>query len=308
MSSLEIGPPSPTQTAELQSAPERVEIYVEDSILARRIAAALEELIEPPAAAVSCFEDGARWRIDAYYHDETDTDLLTAQLSSLLNLDGISLTRRLVPDENWVAISQAALPPVAAGRFTIHGSHDRNRVGRGPLHIEIDAGEAFGTAHHATTSGCLMAIDRAVRQLPPRSVLDLGCGSGVLAIAAQRLAPAAVVIASDIDPVAVEVARANARANGACTIECLACAGVPGSHRKRRGRYDLVIANILAGPLVSLASPIARSVAPGGRLILSGLLVRQAREVLGAYLARGFILDQRLELAGWATLTLVKRG
>lgn len=298
----------PTSPAGVQLVPERVEIHVEDSILARRIAAALEELIEPPAAAVACFEDGARWRIDAYYQVETDTDLLAEQLTSLLSLDDLSLTRRPVPDENWVAISQAALPPVAAGRFTVHGSHDRARVGRGPLRIEIDAGEAFGTAHHATTSGCLMAIDRTVRQRPPRSVLDLGCGSGVLAIAAQRLAPAAVVVASDIDPVAVEVAHANARVNGACAIECLACAGVPGARRKRRGRYDLVVANILAGPLVSLASPIARSVAPGGRLILSGLLVRQSREVLGAYLARGFILDQRLELAGWATLTLIKRS
>lgn len=282
---------------------------------AYRTASALGELIEPPADAVAIFEtpghdNGAPptgWRVDAYFIEEPDADALAEAIASLTGSARPDLALEAVPDENWVALSQAALPPVTAGRFTVHGSHDRARVARGPWSIEIDAGEAFGTAHHATTLGCLMAIDRAARARPFRDVLDLGCGTGVLAVAAQRCVPGARVLASDIDPVAVRVAAANARANGATRIRVIVADGLPRPMPSRARRNDLLIANILARPLVLLAGGIAKAVAPGGVLVLSGLLTSQARSVLGAYLPRGFSVLQHQRIAGWSTLTLSKR-
>ena len=279
------------------------------------IAAALLELIEPPADAVARFEDPLGWRIEAYFQARPDAAALARQLAELLDIPEPAFAQETVAPENWVTLSQAALPPVVAGRFTVHGSHDRDRVPRGPNSILIDAGEAFGTAHHATTSGCLIAIDHITR--PPaaqrkiRRVLDLGCGSGVLAIAASRTLPRAAVNASDIDPIAVEVARDNARRNGAIAIRFRIAAGLPrfagqSRHRAKTPCYDLLIANILAGPLVELAPALAGAVAPGGALILSGLLDTQARDVIGAYRPRGFTLADRRQIAGWSTLTLIK--
>ncbi|MGE0630148.1 MAG: 50S ribosomal protein L11 methyltransferase [Hyphomicrobiaceae bacterium] len=282
----------------------KVVFVVADAQTARRVAAGLQELIDPPADAVASFEDPRGWRIDAYFRQVPDPGHLSDQLGALMEVTISPASVERVPDENWVSLSQAALPPVVAGRFTVHGRHDRARVPRGPLHIEVDAGEAFGTAHHATTEGCLIAIDALMRRRQHRRVLDLGCGSGVLAIAAQRLTPGAAVIASDIDPVAVGVAAANARANGAVGIECLLANGVPSTRRNSRGSYDLVIANILAGPLIVLAPRVRDAVTPGGWLVLSGLLTVQSREVLGAYLTRGFRLERRIHIAGWTTLVL----
>lgn len=282
---------------------------------AYRTATALTELIEPPADAVAIFETPGRdngapptgWRVDAYFIDEPDTTGLSQAIASLTAGARPDLILEPVPDENWVALSQAALPPVTAGRFTVHGSHDRVRIPRGPWSIEIDAGEAFGTAHHATTLGCLTAVDRQAHGRSFKNVLDLGCGTGVLAIAAQRAMPRARVVASDIDPVAVRVAAANARHNGATSIRVVVADGLPRPASGSARRNDLLIANILARPLIALAGSIARAVAPGGVLVLSGLLTWQTRSVLAAYLARGFRLDQHQRLAGWSTLTLVKR-
>lgn len=282
----------------------KVVFVVGDSQTARRVAAALQELIDPAADAVASFEDPEGWRIDAYFRQAPEIGDLAGQLRTLTGYELPFPNVEPVPDENWVSISQAALPPVVAGRFTVHGSHDRTRVPRGPLRIEVDAGEAFGTAHHATTEGCLVAIDMLMRRKPPGRILDLGCGSGVLAIAAQRLAPSAAVIASDIDPIAVGVAAANAQANGAMGIECVIAEGVPMPHRKARGPYDLVIANILAGPLIALAPRIRDAVATDGWLVLSGLLTAQSREVLGSYQNRHFRLERRIHIAGWTTLVL----
>lgn len=279
-----------------------------DAETAVRIASALQELVEPPADAVTRFESGSAWCVDAYFSDEPDVHALAAELAKLLDIAAPALSLETIPPENWVTISQAALPPVVAGRFTVHGSHDRERVPRGPNSILIDAGEAFGTAHHATTMGCLIALDRLVRRERPHRVLDLGSGSGVLAIAAQRMLPRDFVLASDIDPVAVEVARANARRNGAVGIVHVVADGLPPASRPRMRtrapRFDLVVANILAQPLIALAPNIAAAVARGGSLILSGLLETQMRQVLGAYLPRGFRLERRAVLAGWAILTL----
>ena len=175
--------------------------------------------------------------------------------------------------------------------------------------ILIDAGEAFGTAHHATTLGCLLAIDRLTRSRSFVSVLDLGCGSGVLAIAAAKAMPAARIIAADMDPQSVKVATGNVRLNGASGRIALRHGGrrrpsrTPASAR----RSTCLIANILAGPLIRLAPALARSVRPGGTLVLSGILIPQAAEVLAAYRSHGFMLERHDRLTGWSTLTLKRR-
>jgi len=283
---------------------------------AYRTAGVLAEVIEPAADAVAIFEvqgDGPDaaplgWRLDAYYADLPDVSGLAQAVAHLTQTPAPALRLEELPDENWVTLSQAALPPVMAGRFTVHGSHDRHRVPRGPNALLIDAGEAFGTAHHPTTLGCLQAIDRQTRRRRFVRVLDLGCGTGILAIAARRCLPRAAITASDIDPVAVDVARSNARLNAATGIRLLCSGRVPlASGRGAKTRRDLVIANILAKPLIGLSPQIAANVDARGILVLSGLLTSQVREVMGAYLARGFYLIRHERIGGWSTLTLVRR-
>src|SRR5690606_32257980 len=199
-----------------------------------------------------------------YYSGRPDCDAIAGQIGGMLPFPVPHIDVVAVPDENWVEVSQSALPPVTAGRFTIHGSHDRGVVPRGPNSLLIDAGEAFGTAHHATTQGCLLALDELTRRRGFQRVLDLGCGSGVLAIAAARALPRAEIEASDNDPQAIAVARANARCNGvAGRIRMRVAEGLPRG-RIRDGSYDLILANILADPLVALAPDVARALAPGG--------------------------------------------
>ena len=280
---------------------------------ARALAEQLERT-EPLPLATSLFENRAPaldpsqaaggWRIDAYFEAPPDLDALRETAGPLLGR-ALSVVVGEVPDENWVAISQAALPPVAAGRFCIHGSHDRGHVGRRLNAIEIDAGEAFGTAHHATTEGCLLAIDRLTRSRAFERILDLGCGSGVLAIAAAQALPRADIVASDIDPEAVRVALGNVRSNRlGGRIRVYMATGLAHPALRGEGRYDLVTANILAGPLIGLAPHLGRAMAPKGIAVLSGLLTGQAREVTAAYLASGFRLRQKHILAGWATLVV----
>lgn len=285
----------------------KVRSTIADYGTARMLAMALEELVEPAAEATALFEQGTGWLLEAYYAERPDVGALAMRLCALSERPVPVLELVEVPAENWVKISQDALPPVAAGRFTVHGSHDRARIPRGPHAILIDAGEAFGTAHHATTQGCLVAIDAITRVCrPPRRVLDLGCGSGVLAIALARRLPHARVLASDVDPISIEVAAANARANGVSRRVRFVVAegfGDPGL----AGCYDLIVANILAGPLIGLAAPMARAARPGGTLVLSGILEPQAAQVLAAYAAHGFSHVSHQRIAGWSTLTLVRR-
>jgi ribosomal protein L11 methyltransferase len=276
--------------------------------LARTLAGALENLIDPPPDALSLFEKGSpgtAWRITAYYAEPPEISQLHETLEAIVET-AIPLPQiESVPDLNWVAISQAALPPVRAGRFTIHGAHDRERVPQGPNAILIEAGEAFGTAHHATTYGCLLAIDRLARIRRFRTVLDLGCGSGVLAIAIARTDPKARILASDIDAASVGVAGENIAKNRAATrIRTVLARGLQHKDLRRQAPYDLLIANILAGPLLALAKHIACSVKPGGYLVLSGLLTEQAAQIRAAYRAVGFITDQQARIAGWTTLVL----
>lgn len=292
----------------------RVDVDVRDLADARSLSGALQELLEPVPVAVSVFEAGvAGHKVSAYFADAPDPAGLVAGLGAWLGPDlaasiGRQMTITRVPDENWVAISQAALPPVTAGRFTIHGSHDRHRVPRGPNAIEIDAGHAFGTAHHATTLGCLMAIGELTRRRSFERVLDLGCGSGVLAIAAARVLPHARVLASDIDPQATAVARANVRNNRIAAGRLAITTADAMAHRAFRGRhFDLIIANILANPLIAIAKGLARHSPRGGTIVLSGLLDGQAAEVIAAYRTSGFALRQHRRIAGWSTLVLVRR-
>ena len=292
----------------------RVDLDAPDLDTARTLCGALEELFEPVPQAVTVFEAGPpAQRVTAYFSSLPQAAAIRKLVETCLGAVRApavlgSLSISVVPDENWVAISQAALPPVTAGRFTIHGSHDRHRVPHGPNAIEIDAGEAFGTAHHATTLGCLEAIDALTRRETFHRVLDLGCGSGVLAIAAARVMPRAVVIASDIDPQATAVAAVNVIQNGIGGRRLKVVTANSLAHPALRGRrFDLIIANILANPLIRLANGLSRIAPRSGRIVLSGLLVAQAPQVLAAYRAAGWSLLQHRRIAGWSTLTLVRR-
>ena len=196
--------------------------------------------------------------------------------------------------------------PVRAGRFLVHGRHDRGNVPAGRFTLEIDAGLAFGTAHHATTRGCLIALDRLAKQEHPRSLLDIGTGTGILAIAAAR-ALNANVVASDMDPIAVDVAADNARMNGVQSRVSVFEAKGLAHPALRRAKADLLFANILLRPLLDLAPAFSRALRPGGLCVLSGLLDRQARQVESRFRSLGFSLDSRILLDGWTTL-LLRRG
>ncbi len=286
----------------------KLSVRTDDYDLARSIAGALETILLPEPDAVTLFEDGAgAWRIEAYGASLPAAHAIAADLEAAVGRPVPDVERAAVPDLNWVAISQAALPPVIAGRFVVHGSHDAKRIPRGPGAILIDAGEAFGTAHHATTLGCLLAIDRLTRRRRYARVLDLGCGSGVLAIAAARALRGAQILATDSDPLAVEVAQANAAANGARHIAFACACGLDHPWLRHAAPFDLVIANILAGPLRALAADIGKSTSRGGNVVLSGLLNWEAPSVIAAYAAHGFAVREHARIAGWSTLTLIKR-
>lgn len=218
----------------------------------------------------------------------------------------MELTCEKMPDEDWVRLSLQGLKPVEAGRFTLFGAHDRDAVADGQIGIEIEAGPAFGTGHHGTTRGCLMAFsDMLDAGEMPATVFDLGCGTAVLAIAAAKALPEAAILASDVDPEAVEESAENCRKNGTPGIDCFVADGL--DHPKIAGRrFDLIFANILAGPLIGLASGIAGALAPGGKVILSGLLTEQEAKVRQAYEAAGLTITRREPIEGWETLVAAK--
>lgn len=282
---------------------------------AYRLSAVLTDLAEPAPEALSVFEDGEQWRIDAYFADLPGHEAIShvQHAARIAELGPVSADISEVPDKNWVAVSQAALPPVQTARFTVHGSHDRASVGRRQWAIEIDAGEAFGTAHHATTYGCLDAIGRLMPIRSIGSILDLGTGSGILAIAAARAWPSARIVASDFDADAVLVATSNSIKNEAGhKVYVTRCTGIPSSRclpgGARQTNYDLIIANILAGPLCDMASGMARAAKPGGLLVLSGILNRQAAVVRANYVAHGFAVRYHARIEGWSTLILRRRA
>lgn len=281
---------------------------VGDQGLARDLNAALTELVEPPPLAVTMFDTGAHWRVEAYGTDAGHCAAIASRLAGIVQVPAERISVLQVKAADWVTRSQAALPPVIAGRFAVHGRHDRARIPRGPNAIEIEAGEAFGTGHHATTRCCLLAIAGLAHERDVRRMLDLGCGSGVLAIAAARAWPRADIVATDRDPLAVATARTNCRLNGVGRrIDCQVADGVPRRLYARGQRPDLIVANILAGPLMRLARSLARATQPLSPIVLSGILTSQAPALLATYRAHGFILRAHARDAGWSTLVLFRR-
>ncbi len=248
-------------------------------------------------------DDGDRWFLECY-DDGALAEGAPEELFAAAGLRIGSIEIEAIPDADWVSETQKALPPVAAGRFTIHGSHDRARI-VSQWAIEIEAGRAFGTAHHGTTRGCLLVLDELRAPVKPSRVLDLGTGSGVLAIAAAKaFSHGASVTAVDIDRIAIEVARENCRMNGAASVRLFVGDGKKPRDAYERAPFDAVMANILAKPLLKLAPRLRELTRVGGVLTLSGLLSGQAREILARYRSTGFHLIKRRDLEGWATLTL----
>jgi ribosomal protein L11 methyltransferase len=238
------------------------------------------------------------WQVQVYFPEEP----LPEERAALARIGKFSFAP--LADANWVAKSLEGLAPVKAGPFVVHGGHDRAKLRPNDIGIEIEAGMAFGTGHHGTTAGCLIAIDRVAKARPIRNTLDVGTGSGVLAIALAKRAKAHVV-ASDIDPVATRVAHDNARLNHvAALVHTLTATGLSHATIEAHAPYDLIVANILAAPLVALAPAIRRSLAPGGTVILSGLLIEQERRVANMYRSVGLTREVALHRGEWSTLTL----
>ncbi len=209
-----------------------------------------------------------------------------------------------VEARDWVKATLEQLIPVRAGRFVVHGRHDRAKVPPNKLGIEIEAALAFGTGHHGTTRGCLLLLEQVLKARHPRRVLDLGTGTGVLAIAAAKALHRAV-LASDIDAASVQVARDNAHLNDAGNlVQTIRASGFSAPQFGKHGPFDLVLANILANPLRQLATPMARHLAPSASLILSGLLPHQAGGVIAAYRARGLVLLRHIRIEGWSSLLM----
>ena len=285
-------------------APTALARLVCDEATAKRLADALAERFE--GTAVAAFEaPDRRWTVETYFAEAPDEAAVRACVSGAAGEEAAAaLIFDTVAAKDWIAASLAGLKPVTAGRFTVHGAHDRARVAANRIGIEIEAALAFGTGHHGTTRGCLLALDGIAKGRPPRRVLDVGTGTGVLAIAAAK-ALRAPVLASDIDAESVRIARENARLNGVAPfVECLHAAGLEATRFRARAPFDLILANILLVPLTRLARPMARLAAPGAHVVLSGLLATQENAALAAYRPHGFTFQRRVPLDEWMTLIL----
>jgi ribosomal protein L11 methyltransferase len=273
---------------------------------AERIAAALELADHPPEAiGIFAMRDG-RFEVSAYYRPEAESAAIEGLITAAAAGEAIaSLCIAPLADEDWVTLSQGQRGPVHAGRFFIHGSHTRNS--RHLLAIEIDAAQAFGTAHHGSTLGCLLALDHLLKRRRFARALDLGTGTGILAIAATRV-QRRKAMASDSDPIAVATARENARNNEVGSLVGVVQAAGLAHPRLRRAQFDLVLANLLMGPLLELAPHLAWALAPRGIAVLSGITNAQSRAVEARYRSLGFMLKSRIILDGWTTLVLGRRN
>lgn len=283
-----------------------------DENRARAVADLMVESFEPAEAASTAFETeaawpggGKAWAVEVYFGFAPDEEALRELVAAAAGEDAAALVEfGLTEKQDWVANSLAGLKPVRAGRFLVHGAHDRDKLRAGDIGIEIEAGLAFGTGHHGTTRGCLLHFDRLLKRRRPARVLDVGCGAGVLAIAAARVLRRKVWL-GDIDPVAVDVANENAALNGVGQwAKAIVSRGVENRALREGAPYDLVFANILAKPLRLLAPSLAGVIAADGEAIVSGLLIADVAGVLSAWSAQGFFLRDRIELEGWASLRL----
>lgn len=284
----------------------RASLSVGSEAKARGVADLITESFDNNEVAVAAFEaDDGRWSVNAHFATAPDEAFVRAQVAHAAGADaGAALVFETIAARDWVRASLDGLAPVAAGRFVVHGSHDRARVRANQAGIEIEAALAFGTGHHGTTRGCLMLLSDVLRMTKPQSVLDLGTGTGVLAIAAAK-ALRRTILASDIDPRAVAVARDNARLNGVGDlVEAVCAVGLSAPAFKARAPFDLVLANILANPLRRLAPQVAAHLAPQALVILSGILPDQLRSVVASYRGQGLALVKDIELEGWSSVLL----
>jgi len=275
--------------------------------VAERIYARLEQAFEDDGLPLSIFEtepDGETYEVSLYAND--DAEAVAGRMRDVLSdfEPPPVIEREPLPDIDWVTHSLEGLSPVRAGRFYVHGAHGRGGAQPGEIPIEIEASLAFGTGHHGTTAGCLEMIERVLKRERPHNALDLGTGSGVLAIGLALLARIPV-LATDIDPVAVRIAQENARLNHTARwVETRTALGFHHPVFAKRGPFDLITANILARPLMQLAPDMARHLAPGGSLILSGIIEEQRNAVLAAYVTQRFRHLATLRRDGWVTLHL----
>jgi len=301
---------NPDVSSTITAPTHRASCAAGDERTASRIVDLLSETFDGDEVAVAAFErpDG-QWEVTLYFAappDETAIrDLI--QLSTSPEL-AASMTFDDIAAQDWVKSSLEGLVPVEAGRFIVHGHHDRDRIAPNKLGIEIEAALAFGTGHHGTTRGCLLLLDQVLRLRTPKRVLDLGSGSGVLAIAAAKSLHRRI-LASDIDPQSTLVAAENARLNGVGEyVESIHATGFGSPRFAAMGPFSLVMANILANPLRKLAPEMAVHLAPSAFVILSGLLPHQARGVIAAYRGQGLRLIRRLQLDGWTSLLMQRMG
>ncbi len=274
--------------------------------------------LDPPPVLMTSESDPAspdEWRLDAYFEGRPNPASVALLRTMVPSAAGAEPVVERIEEQDWVTLSQLGLEPIRAGRFFVHTPQHRAEVPPSTVALEIDTGRAFGTGHHETTTGCLEALDRLKAGGASFSnLLDLGTGTGLLAFAALRLWPAARAAASDIDPVAIAVTEENAAVNRVSLgrargqVEPIVAAGMGHKRLKVRAPYDLIIANILAGPLVELAPSVAAALAARGRLILAGLLDHQADSVAAAYRRQGLMMSFRIVRGDWPTLVMRKRN
>jgi ribosomal protein L11 methyltransferase len=293
-------------TATLTPSTHRATFAIGHEHAAKRVVDLLTESFFDGQAAIAAFEGSSgRWNVTMHFADAPD-QVQVRDLVAVAAGDDVAqdIAFDTVAAKDWVAATLEQLAPVHAGRFIVHGRHDRAKVPLNKLGVEIEAALAFGTGHHGTTRGCLLLMDSVVKARPPRRVLDLGTGSGVLAIAAAK-GLRIKVLATDIDPLAVGVARDNARLNHVGNqMRTIRATGFSAPQFSEHGPFDLVLANILANPLRQMATPMARHLAPSASVILSGLLPHQAQGVIAAYRARGLVLERHIQVEGWSSLLM----
>ncbi|WP_295963388.1 50S ribosomal protein L11 methyltransferase [uncultured Bartonella sp.] len=238
------------------------------------------------------------------YVDEAEKNSVLPRFAQVLGVNENKIEIEILPDIDWVSHSLEGLGPVRAGRFFVHGSHDRDKVKPGDLAIEIDAGQAFGTGHHGTTVGCLELIADVMEHEKPQNALDLGTGSGILAIGIALIEPIRI-LATDIDPIAIKVAKENFALNGvAKTITAITATGLDDEEIKKRTPFDLIVANILANPLIELAPQMVPALKKGGSIVLSGILEEQHDRVVKAFESEGAKYIKTLHHEGWVAIHL----
>jgi ribosomal protein L11 methyltransferase len=297
-------------TSTITPSTHRANFAIGSEQTAKRVVDLLNESFFEGQAAIAAFESpGGRWDITVHFAEAPDRIAIRALVAIAAGEEAAKdIAFDTVEAKDWVKATLEELVPVRAGRFIVHGHHDRARAPPNKLGIEIEAALAFGTGHHGTTRGCLLLLDEVLKAHRPRRVLDLGTGTGVLAIAAAK-ALHGKVLASDIDPLSVRVAADNARLNGTGDwVETIRGSGFSAPQFAQRGPFDLVLANILANPLRQMATSMARHLAPSALIILSGLLPHQAQSVIAAYRARGLVLKRHLQIEGWSSLLMRTAG